>query len=98
MTLTTGSPSPEARLLRAGLQLPVAAPEPIGAFSNLRAHAGLLYVSGQGPVRADGTLMRGKVGATSAPRTHATTPASSRSTSSPRSASTWAASTPCSAS
>lgn len=62
MNLTTGTLSPEARITRAGLRLPSAAPEPIGAFSNLRAHRGLLYVSGQGPVLADGTLMRGKVG------------------------------------
>jgi len=64
MTLATESQSPEARIKRAGLRLPDAAPAPIGAFSNLRAHGGLLYVSGQGPVLPDGTLMRGKVGAT----------------------------------
>jgi hypothetical protein len=64
MTLATGTLSPEARIARAGLRLPHAAPEPIGAFSNLRSHRGLLYVSGQGPVLPDGTLKRGKVGAT----------------------------------
>jgi enamine deaminase RidA (YjgF/YER057c/UK114 family) len=64
MTLATGALSPEARISRAGLRLPQAAPAPIGAFSNLRAHRGLIYVSGQGPVLADGTMMRGKVGAT----------------------------------
>ncbi len=64
MTLATGILSPEARIARVGLRLPLAAPEPIGAFSNLRAHRGLLYVSGQGPVLPDGTLKRGKVGGT----------------------------------
>lgn len=55
--------TPEARLLRSGLELPPGAPDPIGAFSNVRRHGTLLYVSGQGPVLADGRLMTGKVGA-----------------------------------
>lgn len=56
--------SPEARIRSAGLVLPKAAPDPIGAFANLRVHRGLLYVSGQGPILSDGTAMRGKVGET----------------------------------
>jgi enamine deaminase RidA (YjgF/YER057c/UK114 family) len=54
---------PEARLARAGIVLPRLAPSPIGAFTNVREAAGLVYVSGQGPVRADGSLCQGKVGA-----------------------------------
>jgi len=57
------APTPESRLRALGLVLPAAAPAPIGAFRNLRRAGGLVYVSGQGPVAADGGLMRGKVGA-----------------------------------
>ena len=59
MTMST----PEARLEELGLTLPVNAPSPIGAFTNVRRTGNLLFVSGQGPVQADGTLQRGKVGA-----------------------------------
>ncbi|WP_380052452.1 RidA family protein [Falsihalocynthiibacter sp. SS001] len=52
----------EARLKVAGVTLPPSAPTPIGAFCNVRRTGNLLYVSGQGPVEADGTLLRGKVG------------------------------------
>ena len=52
-----------ARLLRLGVQLPAAAPAPIGAFCNVRRAGDLAFVSGQGPVLPDGTLMCGKVGA-----------------------------------
>lgn len=51
------------RLAKLGVVLPPAAPTPIGAFCNVRRSRGLAYVSGQGPVLADGTLLRGKVGA-----------------------------------
>jgi enamine deaminase RidA (YjgF/YER057c/UK114 family) len=54
--------SPEAQLKSLGLVLPRAAPAPIGAFRNLRIHSGCIYVSGQGPVLPDGTLIRGRVG------------------------------------
>ena len=54
--------SHQARLSRLGLVLPDRAPSPIGAFRNVRQHGDLLYVSGQGPVHADGRLERGKVG------------------------------------
>jgi enamine deaminase RidA (YjgF/YER057c/UK114 family) len=54
--------TPESRLRALGLTLPAAAPAPIGAFRNLRRSGDHLYVSGQGPVTADGTLLRGKVG------------------------------------
>lgn len=52
----------EARLSALGISLPAAAPNPIGAFCNLRRHGHSLYISGQGPVRSDGQLHRGKVG------------------------------------
>lgn len=55
--------SPSQRLAALGVDLPPAAPTPIGAFCNVRRTGNLLYVSGQGPVLADGTLLRGKVGA-----------------------------------
>lgn len=51
------------RLARLGIELPAAAPSPIGSFCNVRVSGDLAYVSGQGPVEADGTLLRGKVGA-----------------------------------
>ncbi len=54
--------TPEARLRALGLTLPAAAPSPIGAFRNLRRSGDTVYVSGQGPVTAEGTLLRGKVG------------------------------------
>jgi enamine deaminase RidA (YjgF/YER057c/UK114 family) len=67
MTLTkTKQPiadaSPETRLTLTGLTLPGIPPAPIGAFANVRESGGFLYVSGQGPVLEDGSLMRGKVG------------------------------------
>lgn len=54
---------PESRLVAAGIILPDHPPKPIGAFVNVRVHRDLAYVSGQGPVGPDGTLLRGKVGA-----------------------------------
>ena len=54
--------TPQTRLAMLGHVLPAHAPMPIGAFCNVRRHGDLLYVSGQGPVREDGTLERGKVG------------------------------------
>ena len=54
--------SPETRLSELGLVLPTKAPHPIGAFRNVRQHGDLLYISGQGPVHANGRLERGKVG------------------------------------
>lgn len=54
--------TPETRLAGLGIALPTSAPSPIGSFRNVRQSGGMIYVSGQGPVRPDGTLMRGKVG------------------------------------
>lgn len=52
----------EKRLAALGITLPEAAPSPIGSFCNVRESRGYLYVSGQGPVAADGSLHCGKVG------------------------------------
>ncbi len=50
-------------LEKMGLALPELPPNPIGVFKNA-THVGnkLLYISGQGPVQPDGTLLTGKVG------------------------------------
>lgn len=61
-TVQDTATTPEARLIAAGITLPDHPPSPIGAFANVREAGGLIYVSGQGPVRSDGTLLRGKVG------------------------------------
>lgn len=53
--------TPEERLERLGLALP-AVPQPIGTFVNAVRVGNLLFLSGQGPLREDGTLMTGKVG------------------------------------
>ena len=53
--------TPEKRLATLGLVLP-ALPEPVGMFRLGRIEGGLLFLSGQGPVLADGRLATGKVG------------------------------------
>ncbi len=63
MNIETRDDSPEKRLKSMGISLPGTAPAPIGAFRNVRVSGTRIYVSGQGPVEADGTLLRGKVGA-----------------------------------
>jgi len=52
---------PGQRLAALGVELP-GVPVPVGHFRPGRLHGGLLYLSGQGPVMADGSLARGKVG------------------------------------
>lgn len=52
-----------SKLTRLSVTLPKTAPTPIGAFHNVRISGSHAYVSGQGPVLPDGTLLRGKVGA-----------------------------------
>jgi len=54
--------SAEDRLVEAGITLPSAPPKPIGSFANVVVHDGMAWVSGQGPVQADGSLECGKVG------------------------------------
>lgn len=68
--------SVEERLREHGIHLPSAPPTPIGAFANVVVHAGLAWVSGQGPAHPDGRLETGKVGRDVSPevaRTHART-------------------------
>lgn len=62
MNRLDGLNTPEKRLAGLGVELPSVAPSPIGAFCNVRRSGSRLYVSGQGPVMADGTLLSGKVG------------------------------------
>lgn len=49
------------RLMELGIKLPQV-PQPVGNFQPCSQHGGLLFLSGQGPLRADGTLSTGKVG------------------------------------
>lgn len=55
--------SPDARLAELGLTLP-AAPKPVATYATAVRHADLLYVSGHGPLRPDGSYAIGKLGAT----------------------------------
>jgi enamine deaminase RidA (YjgF/YER057c/UK114 family) len=52
----------EARLVELALELPPP-PRPIGNYVPYRIGGGLLFLSGVGPRRADGTSVTGKVGA-----------------------------------
>lgn len=52
----------ELRILELGLILPPA-PQPVGVYKPLLAIGKILYVSGQGPILADGTMIKGKLGA-----------------------------------
>jgi enamine deaminase RidA (YjgF/YER057c/UK114 family) len=52
----------EARLAELKLELPPA-PKPVATYVTALRQGNLLYVSGHGPLRADGTLHVGKVGA-----------------------------------
>ena len=62
MTSPDAASKTSLRLSAAGLVLPVPA-EPIAQFVNARLVGDLLFVSGQGPWKADGTYYSGKVGA-----------------------------------
>lgn len=53
----------EARLAELGLSLP-AAPTPIATYATAVRHGKLLYTSGHGPLRPDGSYVIGKLGAT----------------------------------
>ena len=53
---------PEARLAELKLQLPPA-PKPVAVYKPLVVAGNLAYVSGHGPLRADKTLITGRVGA-----------------------------------
>ena len=52
----------EARLVELKLELPPA-PKPVATYVTAIRHGDLVYVSGHGPYRADGTLIIGKLGA-----------------------------------
>jgi enamine deaminase RidA (YjgF/YER057c/UK114 family) len=53
---------PDLRIDELGLILPPA-PRPVGIYKPVLIVDKILYVSGQGPLKADGTLMTGRVGA-----------------------------------
>ncbi|HEU5117559.1 MAG TPA: RidA family protein [Isosphaeraceae bacterium] len=53
--------SAEARLAELGLELPPA-PKPMANYVTAVRQGNLLYVSGHGPLRSDGTLHTGRVG------------------------------------
>jgi enamine deaminase RidA (YjgF/YER057c/UK114 family) len=54
--------NPELKIEELGLELPPA-PKPMGVYKPVLVIGNFLYVSGQGPLKSDGTLIRGKVGA-----------------------------------
>jgi enamine deaminase RidA (YjgF/YER057c/UK114 family) len=53
--------NPEARLVELKLELPPA-PKPVGVYKPLIIVGNLAYVSGHGPLRADKSLIKGRVG------------------------------------
>jgi enamine deaminase RidA (YjgF/YER057c/UK114 family) len=53
---------PDLRIAELGLILPPA-PKPAGVYKPVLVVDKFLYVSGQGPIASDGTLMTGKLGA-----------------------------------
>lgn len=59
---TIAAMTPEERLKELKLTLP-AAPKPVAVYRPVVVVQGLAYVSGHGPLRADGTLIKGRVGA-----------------------------------
>ena len=54
-------PNPESQLTELGLELPMA-PKPMGVYKPVLVIGNILYLSGQGPLKPDGTLIKGKVG------------------------------------
>ena len=54
--------NPEMKIEELGLELPPA-PKPMGVYKPVLVIGNFLYVSGQGPLKSDGSLIRGKVGA-----------------------------------
>jgi enamine deaminase RidA (YjgF/YER057c/UK114 family) len=53
--------NPDLHIAELGLELPPS-PKPAGVYKPVLVIDNFLYVSGQGPVRSDGTLMTGKLG------------------------------------
>jgi enamine deaminase RidA (YjgF/YER057c/UK114 family) len=52
---------PDLKIIELGLELPPA-PGPGGVYKPVLATGNLLFVSGQGPVKSDGTFITGKLG------------------------------------
>jgi enamine deaminase RidA (YjgF/YER057c/UK114 family) len=52
----------EARIVELKLELPPA-PKPVATYVTAVRHGDLIYVSGHGPLRSDGTMITGKLGA-----------------------------------
>jgi enamine deaminase RidA (YjgF/YER057c/UK114 family) len=52
---------PDLRIIELKLELPPA-PKPAGVYKPVLVAGNLLYVSGQGPLRSDGTLITGRLG------------------------------------
>jgi enamine deaminase RidA (YjgF/YER057c/UK114 family) len=52
----------DLRIIELGLILPPA-PKPVGVYKPVLVVDKFLYVSGQGPISSDGTLIKGKLGA-----------------------------------
>jgi enamine deaminase RidA (YjgF/YER057c/UK114 family) len=53
--------NPELKIKELGLELPPA-PKPMGVYKPVLVIGSFLYVSGQGPLRSDGTLIKGRLG------------------------------------
>jgi enamine deaminase RidA (YjgF/YER057c/UK114 family) len=53
--------NPELKITELGLELPTA-PKPMGVYKPVLIIGNFLYVSGQGPLKSDGTLIKGRVG------------------------------------
>jgi enamine deaminase RidA (YjgF/YER057c/UK114 family) len=53
--------NPESRIIALNLSLPPA-PKPVGVYKPVLIIDKMLYVSGQGPMKSDGTLITGRVG------------------------------------
>src|SRR5262245_33498398 len=54
--------SPEKRIIELGLELPPA-PKPVAVYRTVVVAQNLAYVSGHGPLRPDGSMISGRVGA-----------------------------------
>ncbi len=54
--------SAEARLAELGIELPPA-PKPVGVYKPALVVGDMVYMSGHGPLKSDGTLIQGRVGA-----------------------------------
>jgi len=52
---------PDSRIKELGLELPPV-PKPAGVYKQVVISGKFLYVSGHGPIKSDGTLIKGRVG------------------------------------